>query len=113
MDALIAELGDIPVITDRTTVRRRSRDYFWYSPILKDELEGHFGDIVVVPRDEADVVKVLRICHARDIPVTVRGGGTGNYGQAVPLKGGVILEMKSLDRIEWMRPAASAPGPAS
>jgi FAD/FMN-containing dehydrogenase len=111
MDALIAELGDIPVITDRTTVRRRSRDYFWYSPILKDELEGHFGDIVVVPRDEADVVAVLRTCHARGIPVTVRGGGTGNYGQAVPLKGGVILEMKGLDRIEWMRPGRVRTGP--
>lgn len=104
MDDLSQAFGDVPVITDRTAVRRRSRDYFWYSPILKAELDGCFGDIVVAPRGEADVVSALRTCYARDVPVTVRGGGTGNYGQAVPLKGGVILEMKGLDRIEWMRP---------
>lgn len=111
MDDISQAFGNVPVITDRTTVRRRSRDYFWYSPILKQELDDRFGDIVVVPRDEADVISVLRTCNALDVPVTVRGAGTGNYGQAVPLKGGVILDMKQLDKIEWMRPGRVRTGP--
>ena len=111
MDELLEELGDIPVITDQNSVRRRSRDFYWYSPILKPQLDACFGDVVVMPRNEQEVIDVVRRCYARDIPVTVRGGGTGNYGQAVPLKGGVILEVRGLDAIEWMRPGRVRTGP--
>ncbi len=111
MDELVAALGDIPVVADRASVRRRSRDFYWYSPVLKPLLDDRFGDLVVMPRTEAEVIESLRQCYARDVPVTVRGGGTGNYGQAVPLKGGVILETRSLETIEWMRPGRVRTGP--
>jgi FAD/FMN-containing dehydrogenase len=38
------------------------------------------------------------------VPLTVRAGGTGNYGQAVPLAGGVLLDITALDTIEWIKP---------
>jgi len=38
------------------------------------------------------------------VSLTVRAGGTGNYGQAVPLEGGVLLDITALDAIEWARP---------
>jgi hypothetical protein len=37
---LVADLGDIPVVTDPKIVRRRSRDFFWYSPVLNEQLNG-------------------------------------------------------------------------
>src|SRR6185312_13348460 len=37
LTSLLADFGDIPVVTDPTVVRRRSRDFFWYSPVLNDQ----------------------------------------------------------------------------
>lgn len=51
------------------------------------------------PRTEAEVITVAAQCARWRVPLTVRGGGTGNYGQAVPLHGGVVLDMTALDRI--------------
>ena len=94
-----AELGDIPVITEPALVRQKSRDFFWYSPILKAELDRKTADIVVCPRNEAEVIRTAALCARHRVPLTMRGGGTGNYGQAVPLQGGVVLEMTALDQI--------------
>jgi FAD/FMN-containing dehydrogenase len=106
IDAVIEELGDVPVITESTVVRRRSRDFFWYSPILNEQLNGKSADIIVAPRDEADVIRMAAACARHRVPITPRGGGTGNYGQAVPLEGGVLLDMTALSAIEWHRQGA-------
>ena len=47
---------------------------------------------------------ILRYCHAHDLPVTIRGAGTGNYGQAVPLHGGIVLDLARMDHIEAIQP---------
>ena len=95
------EIGDVPVIDDERIVRLRSRDFFWYSPVLNEQLHGLAADIIAVPRDETDVTRVARACARHRIPLTPRGGGTGNYGQAVPLAGGVLLDLTGLAAIEW------------
>jgi FAD/FMN-containing dehydrogenase len=104
LDALVADLRDIAVVTDPKIVRRRSRDFFWYSPILNQQLDGKSADLMVTPRDEAEVVRVAAACARHRVPLTVRAGGTGNYGQAVPLNGGVLLDITQLEAIEWSRP---------
>ena len=91
-------------MTDPTNVRARSRDFFWYSPVLNKQLHGKSADIMAMPRDEADVIRIARSCARRRIPLTVRAGGTGNYGQMVPLEGGVLLDINALNTIEWQRP---------
>jgi FAD/FMN-containing dehydrogenase len=104
LDRLVADFGDIPVVTERNVVRRRSRDFFWYSPILNAQLEGKSADLIVLPRNEDEIVRIASACARHRVPLTVRGGGTGNYGQAVPLEGGVLLDISGLDRIEWIKP---------
>jgi FAD/FMN-containing dehydrogenase len=88
------------VLTQPQIVERLSRDFYWYSPILKPLLDDKRADIVVQPISVDEIIATLRYCHAQDIPVTVRGAGTGNYGQAVPLAGGVVLDLQRMDRIE-------------
>ncbi len=99
LDAFLAGLGDIPHETAANVVAAKSRDFFWYSPILKERLADCVGDVVVTPRSEADVIAVARLCATHRLPLTARGGGTGNYGQAVPLHGGVVLDLTGLAAI--------------
>jgi FAD/FMN-containing dehydrogenase len=104
IDGFAAEIGDVPLIRDQQIVRRRSRDFFWYSPVLNRQLHGKTAEIIAVPRDEADVIRIAAACAKRRIPLTVRAGATGNYGQAVPLEGGVLMDITGLNAIEWVKP---------
>ena len=98
-------LGDAArVLTQPLLVEQLSRDFYWYSPVLRKQLDGKTGDLVVQPTSVNEIQGVLRYCHAHDLPVTVRGAGTGNYGQAVPLRGGVVLDLASMDRVEEIQP---------
>jgi FAD/FMN-containing dehydrogenase len=99
--ALASMLGDSSrVLTQPEVVEQLSRDFCWYSPVLKKQLDGKVGDLVVQPLSAVEMQAVLRYCHSRGLPVTIRGAGTGNYGQAVPLHGGVVLDLSRMDKIE-------------
>ncbi len=104
--AFISDLNGVPFSVEPSLLRRKSRDYFWYSQALAEDLNGKRADVVVTPRNEADVLKVAGLCAKWRVPLTPRGAGTGNYGQAVPLHGGVVLDMSEMGAIEWVRPGA-------
>lgn len=59
----------------------------------------HMPDLVVQPRSTEEVAAVMKICYENTIPVTPRGAGTGLAGGAVPLLGGVLLDMSKMNRI--------------
>ena len=44
-----------------------------------------------------------RACARDAIPITLRGSGTGNYGQSVPLRGGVLLDLSGYNGFGWVR----------
>ena len=89
MDALKRDLDGLKIEDNAKLVQQKSRDFYWYSPVLKRQLDAVTADLVVTPRTEAEVVRVLAACHRHGVPVTPRGSGTGNYGQAMPLSGGI------------------------
>ena len=93
---LAAALEGLDLSTDRALLRQKSRDFYWYSPILKPLLDPMSAELYLRPRNEAEVLRVMVACRAARVPVTVRGGGTGNYGQCVPLEGGVVLDMTAM-----------------
>jgi FAD/FMN-containing dehydrogenase len=97
--ALRAAIGPIKWEDNPILVKQKSRDFYWYSPVLKRELETVTADVVVSPTSEAEVGAVLAAAYKLGIPVTPRGAGTGNYGQAMPLMGGVLLNLAEMNRV--------------
>ena len=101
--ALTAELrgllGESHVISAGDSLETLSKDYYWYSPILKPQLDDKRADLIARPGSVEALRAVLAACFAAGVAVTPRGGGTGNYGQCVPLHGGVVLDLTRLDRI--------------
>ena len=94
------EAKGIEVDTNPSSVKAKSRDFFWYSPVLKDRLDHVVADFVATPKSEAEVIEVLKVCFAEDVPVTTRGTGTGNYGQAMPLAGGCVLHLNKMNSVK-------------
>jgi FAD/FMN-containing dehydrogenase len=99
-----AALAHLEIDDNPVSVRAKSRDFFWYSPVLKARLDHVTADFVVAPRSEAEVIEVLKACFAHGVPVTVRGAGTGNYGQAMPLEGGCVLHLKNMAAVKEIHP---------
>jgi FAD/FMN-containing dehydrogenase len=101
--ALKARLGSIRSEDNPALVKQKSRDFYWYSPRLKRQLEHVSGDIIVSPVSQDEVVEVLKAAFALGIPVTPRGTGTGNYGQAMPLSGGIVLDLSGFNKVKAIK----------
>ncbi|MBX9989373.1 FAD-binding oxidoreductase [Phreatobacter oligotrophus] len=104
IDGLKAKLAGIKTEDNANLVRQKSRDFYWYSPTLKRQLDHVTGDIIVSPVSEHEVVRVLAAAHELGIPVTPRGTGTGNYGQAMPLSGGIVLDLSGMNKVLTIQP---------
>ena len=66
-----------------------------------DELGGAFArpDVRVQVLTVDEISKVMRYAYEHDIPVTVRGSGTGLVGGAVPLEGGILLDTSGMTNV--------------
>ena len=102
--AIKQELDGIAWEDNPALVKQKSRDFYWYSPVLKAQLDNVIADLVVSPVNEAEVIQVLRVAYAHGVPVTPRGTGTGNYGQAMPLSGGIVLNMANMNKVKHIAP---------
>ena len=109
--ALKRDLDGLKIEDNEKIVQQKSRDFYWYSPVLKRELDHVTGDLIVSPKNEAEVIRVLAACFRLGIPVTPRGTGTGNYGQAMPLSGGVVLSLADMNEITSISPGRVVCGP--
>ena len=77
-----------------------SVDNFWLPRMYADRgLIPPLGDAIVYPGSTQEVSKVLAIANYYKIPVYPWGGGGGSQGGALPVKGGLILDMKRMNRI--------------
>lgn len=100
--AIASRLSAIEWITDNR-VERLSQDFYWFSPVLKRQLEHLRAHAVARPKTEDEIRAVVAACAQQRVPITVRGSGTGNYGQCMPLHGGVILDLSAFNQLLWSR----------
>ena len=61
-------------------------------------------DVVVRPGSKEEVVEVVRLAYRERIPVVARGAGTNLVGSALPVKGGIVIDLTRLNRILEINP---------
>jgi FAD/FMN-containing dehydrogenase len=98
-----AAIGPLKCEDNPVLMRQKSRDFYWYSPVLKRQLDDVCADLIVTPQNEGAVIAALTAAHRFRIPVTPRGAGTGNYGQAMPLSGGIVLNLAEMNKVKSIK----------
>jgi len=56
-------------------------------------------DCAVWAKSTEEVSKIMKLANENKIPVTPRGAGTGLSGMAVPVEGGIVLDLVRMDKI--------------
>ena len=90
LDALKQRLGD-RVTTAQSVREQHGRDESWHTP--------HPPDAVVFPETEDEVVDIVQLCAARDVPMIPFGVGTSLEGHVAALRGGVCLDLGRMNRV--------------
>jgi len=93
--ALLAALGEVLPADAILTAAEDTRPFECDGLTLFRELPP----AVLLPENEAQVVQILKLCHAARVPVVARGAGTGLSGGAVPDREGVVLSLTKFKRI--------------
>lgn len=81
----------------RATIELRARekasiDGSEMSPVISDQYPLGLADLVAFPADADEIAVIVATAVRHGVPITVRGKGTGNYGQAIPMHGGLVLD---------------------
>ncbi len=61
-------------------------------------VRGH-ADYVVRPKSTAEVSAIVKLAALRGIPIVPRGSASGLTGGAVPVRGGVVLDMTGMSHL--------------
>src|SRR5262245_21321418 len=62
-------------------------------------IEKNSPDVVVFPRNTADVAQIVKICNAAGVPFLPRGAGTSLAGGCLPIGGGVMIVLTRMKQI--------------
>lgn len=103
IDALAAELrsilGERGVSTEPAMREKASIDGAKLSPVIMEQLPLGLADMVVFPATADEIVQAVGAAVRHGVSITPRGKGTGNYGQAIPMPGGMVLDLSKAKAI--------------
>jgi FAD/FMN-containing dehydrogenase len=86
-------LGEKNVSTEPRVRERASVDGATMSPIIAAQLPLGLADLVAFPTSAEQIGQAVAAAVRHGVPITPRGKGTGNYGQGIPLAGGLVLDV--------------------
>ncbi|MDX1522511.1 MAG: FAD-binding oxidoreductase [Anaerolineae bacterium] len=104
IDALQTELSTL-LGSEHVSVRESdklvySTDWSWMLQMWLDRgLKPTQPDIIVHPGSAQDVTEIMKLASRHKLPVVPWGGGSGSQGGAGPVFGGILLDMKRMNRI--------------
>jgi alkyldihydroxyacetonephosphate synthase len=99
-DALVSALGRDVVSTAPERLDEYVADTYW--PALHAAAAGTpiaRPDVVVRPASEEAVAEVVRLADFHRVPVVPWGGGSGTQGGALAIRGGIVIDLRSLDDV--------------
>ena len=105
IDSLVHILGKDNVLCEPYDLDRYSADAL--TPFRAYGAESSFeriADVVVRPGSTQEVAQVVSLANEQRIPVIPYGGGTGIMGGVLPVQGGIVLDLKRLNRILEINP---------
>jgi len=71
----------------------------WFYSRDPGVLDPHKPDYVVAPKTTEEVQKIVQLANREKIPVVPMGNGMALTGLVIPLKGGIVLDMKRMNKI--------------
>ena len=78
----------------------------WFYSRDPGVLAPHRPDYVVAPKTTEEVQKIVRLANRQKIPVIPMGNGMSLAGLVIPLKGGIVMDMKRMNKILQVNPMA-------
>ena len=98
-----AIIGELQAIVGKPFVMTDKEDLLAYSNDAT--IFSHLPDAVVRPANRDEVAAVVKVAARHNIPLTPRGAATCLSGGAVPLKGGIVVDLARMNRILVIDPA--------
>jgi FAD/FMN-containing dehydrogenase len=71
----------------------------WFYSRDPGVLAPHLPDYVVAPKTTEQVQKVVLLANQEKIPIVPMGNGMSLTGLVIPLKGGIVMDMKRMNKI--------------
>ncbi len=117
IDALAIELRELlgadAVSDEPQALDRASIDGSHLSPVIAEQLPLGRAQLVCYPATAEDIAASVGAAVRHGVPITPRGKGTANYGQTLPMAGGLVLDTSRARKIlevgdGWLRAEAGA-----
>ena len=93
-------VGPENVITDQAEMDAQSLDVWWVTRFWKfSEFDFPKPYAIVFAENKEQVIQLLKFCNEHKIPFIPRGGGAGDSGGALPIHGGIVVDLKTTQSV--------------